>query len=134
MLTLLGAVALSGINFEVQCSEGLVATVVIGTAVAVRLVKNSATYKTYSEHRDRLAQEKEISDNLLLHAQPLESSVLGQGVTSVEERMAAHEAKQKEGFEAYQSRKMEEERPRAEKNESFWKEKQLIEQYEPNKQ
>lgn len=131
---LLGVVALSGINFEVQCSEGLVATAVIGTVVAVRLVKSSATYKTYSEHLDRLAEEQEKSVNPLSHAQPLESSGLGQEITPVEEKIAAYEAQQKKSFEAYQSRRMEEEKPRATKKESFWNERQLIEQYEPKNQ
>ncbi len=70
-----GVMALFGTSFELYSSEKsslapyIVGTVVIGASVFA--VTQTATYQTYSNHTERLAQEKENSDKPLLCAQPL---------------------------------------------------------------
>lgn len=86
MVMLLGLAALVGTNFEVRCSEQpssltpyIVVGTVVGGAVLVTALTNTKTYKTYSKDSERRAQEKEISENPLLHAKPLS------GETSISE-------------------------------------------------
>lgn len=76
VVALLSAVALLGTNCEMRCSEKSNLAVFIGvTAVVgvmvIKAIKNNGTYKTYSQHRARLAIEKEMSVNSLCNAQPL---------------------------------------------------------------
>ena len=129
---LLGAVVLSGVSFEARGMDaGSVIFTGAGLLAAGLLLKNSEPVQTYGKHRDRLAQEKEVFDNPLVHAEPFPSSGVVQGVTSVEERIAAYEAQQKRDHEAFLFRKMEEEKPCVTTNKS-WEDALVIDSYEAN--
>jgi len=80
---LFGIITLLGTSFEVRSSENSSLTpYVIGTTVVIGAgllaVTQTATYQTYSEHKARLAQDKEKFDNPFLYAEPLSSSESGE--------------------------------------------------------
>jgi hypothetical protein len=76
MAMLFGIITLLGTSFEVRSSENNSLTpYVIGTTVVIGAgllaVTQTATYQTYSEHKARLAEEKEKSDNPFRYAESL---------------------------------------------------------------
>lgn len=102
IMTVLGA--LFGINQQMYSSEGLIASVVMGSVAVVTVVKtikNSATYKTYSEHTNKCAQEKDASDNPLLYAQELPKQNFG---NYAEEKTNIFEENYKKQQQAYNKR------------------------------
>lgn len=130
MLIMFGVIALSGISFEAQAMEDK--TLLIGAGVGtvllastVVLVKNTATYQTYNQHKTRLAEEKEKSENPVLDAQPLPVAELRLEEKPVNDRVAAFQKQYDEQRNAYNQQ--------AHTNELYWGKKEIIDSYEPNK-
>jgi hypothetical protein len=107
-LKMFGFVALLGTSFEMRsCESSVAACVFVGTAIgtmAVKTVKNSATYKTYDQHQTRLAHEKEISDNSLSYAQPLQRSSSDEPCESVKHKIEDFEKDYQKQQAAYDER------------------------------
>ena len=131
IVALLGAGVLSGVSFEARGMDAG-SVVLAGTGIGVGVwycIKNTKTYETYEQHRKRLAEEKEVFDNPLLHAQPLESLELVKEAMPVERKIAEYEKQQKKNYDAFLSKKMEEERPRVTIKDS-WANALVIDSYE----
>jgi hypothetical protein len=93
MATVLGIIALLGTSFELRSSEKSdLAPYIIGGSVIVigaglLAGTKTATYQTYSKHKVRLAEEKEVSQNPLVY--PEKIPVIGSGEKEGERRMQA---------------------------------------------
>ena len=130
MVILFGAVTLLGINFEARGMENktLLIGAGVGTAVlatTVLLIKNTATYQTYNQHKARLVEEKEKSDNPLFDAQPLSITGLQLEENPVNDRIAA-----------FQKEYDKQRNASAQQTTMFdvsWNQKVLFENYDPNK-
>jgi len=124
---LLGAVVLSGVNFEARAMENTDKALILGAGLATVTLgawylKNTGTYKTYEQHNARLAEEKEISDNPLLYAQPLQSRGLGQKEITGNEKLEAFLKQDAEKRNAYNQQ--------TKKNEPYWGKSRQIDSYE----
>jgi len=118
---------LAGTNIQLYASEALVVATFVGgvaTMAVVKTIKNTATYQTYSQHKNRLVQEQEESDKPWLHAQPLPITTISDE-KDLEKRIAAFEEKNKKEKEIYNERL----KPKVKKRHSF----KIIENYDGKK-
>jgi len=129
MMILFGAIV-SGISFEARGMENktLLVGAGVGTAVlatTVLLIKNTATYQTYNQHKARLVEEKEKSDNPLFNAQPLSITGLQLEENPVNDRIATFQKQYDKERNAYNQQ--------TQKNDLYWGKTEIIDSYEPDK-
>jgi hypothetical protein len=73
----------------------------IATVTVIRTVQNNGTYQTYCQHKEKLALEKDISNNPLLYAQELPKQ---NPENFTEEKIKAFEKNYKQQQEVYNER------------------------------
>jgi hypothetical protein len=129
MVILFGVIVLSGISFEARGMENKALIVSAGvSAVALAttlvLIKNTATYQTYSQHKARQLAEKDKSDNPFLDAQPLSVTGLQVEEKPVNDRIADFQKQYDQQRNAYNQQ--------THKND-YWGKSRIIDSYEPDK-